>query len=133
MSDQHPQEVEQHLAAELSAELCQLLRGELPWFRPVHFNGTEGVVEKRDDRGPSALSYGIYNPVAARVYLGLFGAAPSAAGGALPVPAQSVLILPLHVPAQLPIGIDATELGANTATIYVMRFTTVQPFFLGSV
>jgi hypothetical protein len=111
-----------------------LLAGEVPWFRPLHFDGPNGIFEKRDDRGPSALSYGVYNPVAAQVYLGLFGAKPNARAGGFPVPPESVLILPLHVPAELEVGIDATELGAgNTATIYVMRFLTIQSFFLASI
>jgi hypothetical protein len=42
--------------------------------------------------------------------------------------------MPLHVPSELQIGIDATELGAEkTATIYVIRFKAIQPFFLGAI
>ncbi|HWW67313.1 MAG TPA: hypothetical protein VNY83_04965, partial [Solirubrobacterales bacterium] len=119
---------------ELRELLERIARQEQPWLRPVHFSGPEGIFRRRDDRGPSAVSYGIYNPVAAGVYLGLFGASPSRAGGGFPVPAESALIVPLDVPAQLEIGIDEAELGAgNTATIYVMRFQTVQPFFLGKI
>lgn len=132
-----PIEIRSEQVHQLYEELCAI-RGlltphELPWFRPLHFNGAEGIVEKREDRGPSALSYGVYNPVEAKVYLGLFGATPSRAGGGFPVPAESVLILPLDVPAQIGVGVDAGELGANAATIYVMRFKAPQPFFLGAI
>jgi hypothetical protein len=102
---------------------------ETPWFRPLRF--TANHTKLRDDRGPSAASYGVYNPVSARVYLGLFGADP-VQGSGLPVPPNSLLILPLRVPDYLDVGINPEDLGEDTATIYVMRFKTVQTSFFGS-
>jgi hypothetical protein len=125
-------ETEHHVERQLevSERIARLLGEGYPtWIEPVHFDG--GAVKKlkvRQQRGPSCVSYGVYNPVAAKVYLGLFGATPSP--GAFPVPPESALILPVQIPTYLDLGIDEAELGANTATIYVMRFETVQPFFL---
>ena len=116
--------------AELEQIICLLGPGYAPSLRPIHFDGAAAAkkLRRRENQGPSAVSYGVYNPVAAKVYLGLFGADP--VPGAFPVPPESALIIPAHVPDYLDIGIDEVELGANTATIYVMRFETIQPFFL---
>lgn len=131
----HPEDL---AAAALKAEIEELraIRGllareESPWITPIHFAAPQ-LLQVTDDKGPFALSYGVYNPVSARIYLGLFGATPIL--GAFPVPANSALILPIQVPAELRIGIDAGELGeGNSATIYVFRFKAVQPFYLGAI
>ena len=119
-------EVLEHDVAELQRIVAHQ---ETPSIRPIHFKPT--TLHHRDERGPDAAAIGVYNPVAARVYLGLFGAA--AGPGAFPVPAKSALILPVTVPGFLEVAIDEGELGQAEATIYLMRFRTPQPFFLGTV
>lgn len=132
MSDQVPHQDVDMLAA-ASHDLHYLAelerdRNKPASLRALTFNGAEGLFTQLDDAGPAAVSYGIYNPVAARLYVGLAGG--PARLGAFPVPRETALILPVSVNGHIEIGIDEGELGANTATIWVMRFATVQSFFM---
>jgi len=102
---------------------------ETPSIRPLQFTPLQ--LEYRDEDGPSAASIGIYNPIAARIYLGLFG--QQAGPNSFPVPAESVLILPIHVPGFLGVAIDQEELGESEGVVYLLRFKTPQPFYLGRV
>lgn len=103
-----------------------------PW--PLVFDGAAGVTELMDDIGrETALSYGLYNPAAAKAYIALFGGAASAAGGALEVPKESALVLPIHVTGQIRVGVDAGELGEGTARLWRLKFASPQPFFFGKL
>jgi hypothetical protein len=119
--------------ATLEADVAELQRivthTEIPSISPITFRA--GELRVRDEQGPSAASIGIYNPVAARIYLGLLGV--QAGPHSFPVPAESALIAPINVPGFIDLAIDEEELGeGNEATIYLLRFRTPQPFYLGS-
>jgi hypothetical protein len=101
---------------------------------PLHFNGAEGKVEHVDQRGLEiARSYGIYNPLAIKAYLALGSAEANEAAGALAIPAESALILPLVLVGWVRVGVDAKELGNEAALIWRLKFATPQPFFLGGL
>jgi hypothetical protein len=83
------------------------------------------------------LSIGVLNPTSVNVFLGLGGGSATAAAEAVSVPPVSLLVLPVPV-AQVEIGVDAAALQAagggdatTTATVFVLRFPSVQPAFLG--
>lgn len=101
-------------------------------LQPITFNGE--VEPKRlifaDEHGPDALSYGIINPTEAKVYVGFGGEQPAPNNHAFVVGAQMAIVMPIAV-HQVNVGIDPVDLGANQATIFRLRFRTVQPFFMG--
>lgn len=112
-----------------------LRRSQTPaQITPFTFDGAANPARLRirDDHPPYALSYGIINPTAAKVYLGIAGEAAAPNNNAYVVGPTQAVVLPIAV-EQIEVGIDPTDLGANQATIFRLRFLTVQPFFLGSV
>jgi hypothetical protein len=132
MSEQeHYEEITQRLAG-LHAQLgLQLQAAEI---RHLHFNGAKGETERYDDIGrESALSYGIYNPLAIKAYLAIGGAGATERDGALAIPAKAALILPIAIAEGVKVGVDATELGENQALIWRLKFPTPQPFFFGAL
>jgi hypothetical protein len=101
--------------------------------RPIVFNGAKGEFEFEDDVGGYGYSYGIYNPVEARVYVALAGGQANAQSRAVVVPELSAVVLPVAVAGAIRIGMDKTDLGENIATIYRFKFHCVQPFFASSI
>lgn len=125
------------------AALCrieQLLREQhAPAPEPAHLRtltfsgeGEHPLLTHRDEHGPMALSIGIVNPTAVRIYLGLSGEKAQPGNHAFVVPKEAAMVIPVAV-GKLEIGADPTDLGANSATIFRLRFETVQPFFLGAL
>lgn len=93
-------------------------------------SGSPPRLSHRDEHGPGARSYGIVNPTTVHVFVNFGG--NTADSTDFPVPPSSALIMPISV-ERAGLAMMATELGANSATIYRLRFTTVQPFFLGKI
>jgi hypothetical protein len=103
-------------------------------IRPLRFNGAEGKVEHIDQVGLEVSeSYGIFNPLAIKAYLAIGSTDANQAAGALPIPAQSGLILPVRIVGHVKVGVDAGELGAETALIWRLKFSTTQAFYLGGI
>ena len=75
-------------------------------------------------------SFGVLNPNDVPVLLGIGGNTPRTGARVPSVPPEGLLVLPLAV-GELDLGIDAASLGASTAVVYVFRYHTVQPAFLG--
>jgi hypothetical protein len=125
----HLQRIEQLLERQVCAEEEANLP---PQFRALYFDGSKGLTRQLDNHGPIARSIGIINPVAAKVYVGLSGERGTAGQGAPSVPRESAMVFPVGA-SNIEIGVDAEELGANQATIYLIRFRAVQPFFLGAL
>jgi len=115
------------------AEIHHALTCEVPAeLRDLIFDGGAGEFEQLDDVGAPALSYGVINPVEVTAYVNFRGG-PARAGNAIPVPPKSALIMPIATPGHVNLGLDQAGLGAETATIYRLRFHRVQAFFLGAI
>lgn len=97
---------------------------------PLAFDGSKNEFERLDDAGAPGLSYGLFNPTSARAYIA-FAGGPARREAALPVPPESVLVMPIATGGAITVGLDSEDLGANRATLYRLRFHSVQPFFLG--
>lgn len=109
-------------------ERVSLLPPELLAFQ---FDGNKpGTLEQRDDHTQMALSYGIYNPTEVPIYIGFGGVASAAAG--FPVPAPGWVVVPVLVGSVL-LAADAEALGKEQATIWRLRFPSVQAFDLGKL
>lgn len=76
-------------------------------------------------------SVGVLNPTSVVTYLGVGGATPRAGNRAVPVAANSLLVLPIWS-KDLEVGVDPTTLAGQTAVVFVLRWTTVQPAFFGA-
>lgn len=101
---------------------------------PLRFDGAEGRVEHVDQLGLEVSeSYGIYNPLPIKAYLAIGSGDADQAAGAVPVPPQSALIMPVRIVGHVKVGVDAGELGDETGLIWRLKFATPQPFFLGAV
>lgn len=89
---------------------------------------TQPVV--RDEVREAAKSIGILNPNPLPVFIGVAGGSATAAARAPSAPPSSVLVLPIDV-MDLEIGADPALLAAGDAVVFLFRFSTVQPLFLG--
>lgn len=101
-------------------------------LRALVFDGSAGVYEQLDDVGAPARSFAVINPVEATAYIN-FGGGQAREGSAIPVPPRSALVMPIATPGHVMLGVDQTDLGEDEATIYRLRFHSVQPFFLGAL
>jgi hypothetical protein len=125
-----------HLSLQEAVErLLELERGRhLPAARRT-LSLTAALPKARDDRGGSAASYGVLNPNPVVLYLGVGGDPAEPNRGAIAVPANALLVLPLSVD-DVELGVDPADpnlAGGASATVHVLRFATVQPAFLGAV
>jgi hypothetical protein len=137
----HAAQAAQSAALETREAVRELLQLEQDRNRPadwelLRFRQAEPVLTWRAAVDEPTRSFGIYNPTALPVYLGLGGGSPSAAAGAAAVRGRSLVILPVAI-AALEIGIDPADQGALAggvdALVYGLRFTTVQPAFMGAI
>jgi hypothetical protein len=99
-------------------------------LKTVLLTAAAPIAEDLHNTEKPSLSLGILNPNALAVAVGLSGGSATLAARAVIVPANSLLVLPVAV-AQLEIGADPVALGAGTAVVFLLRFPTVQPAFLG--
>jgi hypothetical protein len=115
------------LAVEQLAELFR--RVDTPArLNTVVLTQTEPI--KRDETATSSLSIGVYNPSPVKVFWGIAGGKASQDARAPSQPPSSLLVLPVAV-EDLELGANAADLAAGDAVLYVLRFDTVQPAFLG--
>jgi hypothetical protein len=67
------------------------------------------------------------------VYLGLGGTMPRPGQGAIAVPPNSLMTLPV-APGDLDLGVDVNDSNLSAdAVVFVLRHATVQPAFLAAV
>jgi hypothetical protein len=110
-------------------------REQLPArFRPLTFNGAgePPVLEIQDRFGDLSPSFAIVNPLEVKIYVGISGEKAAAGQGAFLVPAKRAIVLPVGV-YNLMIGADKADLGAAQGTVFLLRFATLQPFFVGAL
>lgn len=101
-----------------------------PEMRTIVINpGNNGQYTVLDQSRWEAKSIGVLNVGATPVFIGIGGVSATSRGEAPQCPAQSALTLPV-LATDLEFGCDPAVLGANTATIYVFRFLTLQPLAL---
>ena len=107
--------------------LKQRERERNPLYKSYLINGASGVYFAVDEpQGEPARSITIYNPtINVPAYVGIGGTDPTSAAGALPV--AQFLTIPLQADV-IKVGFNPTDLLANSATIFVFRWATVQPF-----
>lgn len=99
---------------------------------PLTFNGGEGIYVVTSRHPPRALSLGVVNPFEGIVYVGLDGGRAAPNSSAFMVPAKSAIVIPVAAD-KVDLGMDPAVLKAETATIHLLRFASVQPFFLGKI
>jgi len=98
-----------------------------PELRAIVINpGNNGQYVVQDKSRWEAKSIAVLNPTAFPVYLGIGGVQATSTSRAPAVPPTSVLTLPVRV-YDLELGCDPTVLLANSAVIYLFRYTSVQP------
>ncbi|HET7120310.1 MAG TPA: hypothetical protein VFI17_03540 [Solirubrobacterales bacterium] len=120
----------EQLLADMRAEQC---RGNAPaQLHAITFEGAAKKYIRRSEHPPAALSIGIVNPVELSIYVGLSGERAAPNSRAFVVPPKSAMVVPVAVD-KFELGVDPTVLGEESATIFLLRFDTVQPFFLGSM
>lgn len=102
-------------------------------FDTVVLNSSDlpGVYTKelRERVQQPTLSLGVLNPNSINVYFSPTGTA-SPTARAFSVPPNAMLVLPISA-QQVEVGCVPTDLGANTAVVFLWRYFTVQPAFLG--
>lgn len=92
---------------------------------------TANAPTQTDMSGTRAVSIGVLNPNAITVYWGIGGATPKPGQRAIAQPAKSLLVLPLSAD-DLDFGAAPADLAVADAPLFVMRFATAQPCFLGA-
>jgi hypothetical protein len=115
------------------SELLRVLKRQLQTpaqLREVSLSQT--TPKARDEAGDTALSIGIYNPSPVTIYSTINGGAAEAGRDSLSFPPNSLVVLPLAV-QDLELGADPTALAAGSITVYVLRYDSVQPAFLGAI
>jgi hypothetical protein len=85
-----------------------------------------------DQSGHTCLSIGVLNPTAVDIYWGIGGARPQPGQRAIAQPGKSLMVLPLRA-SDFSIGADPADLAAGDVPVFLLRFSTVQACFLGSV
>lgn len=96
--------------------------------------GNNGVYQLIDRaNGWAAKSIGVLNTsAAAPVFLGVAGHSALPGSGAPSVAAGSALVLPIEC-FDLELGCDPAVLAANAATVFVIRYQTVQPLLANAM
>jgi hypothetical protein len=95
----------------------------------IVLTATQPVVS--DDVGSLSRSVGLINPTDITVYLGI--ATPAQPNRhAISVGARSAMVLPLAAD-DLQVGAAAADLAAGDALVQLLRFKTVQPFYMGAL
>lgn len=124
-------------AAERSCELVEDLHEFLSHLRePAELEmlalDATTPIKRSEWAAGSTRSFGVINPNAVTLYLGIGGARAAPNSRALSIGPSSAIILPVYV-EDVNVGADPVALGVNTAVLFVLRFKTVQPFFLGAL
>jgi hypothetical protein len=125
----------QQLVKETRAAVNELLQLAKRQQRPAQLREvslSQQTPKQRDEAGDTALSIGIYNPSPVTVYSSINGGAAEPGRDSLSFPPTSLTVLPLPV-QDLELGADPAALAAGSVTVYVLRFDTVQPAFVGAL
>jgi hypothetical protein len=123
---------DQDLAAEVQRELRRIVCGTPAQLHPITFVGAAQQYVHRSSHPPRALSVGIVNPAELTIYVGLSGERAAPNSHAFNVPPKSAMVIPVEVD-KFDIGVDPAALKEESATIFLLRFQAVQPFFLGKM
>lgn len=92
-------------------------------------NNGSYVYESRERFESPVMSIGLLNPNGITIYFSTVGSA--AAGMRSPsAPPNSLIVLPISA-QMIEVGANPTDLAANTAIVFLFRYFTVQPAFLG--
>ena len=86
--------------------------------------------ETTHDSKDFSAAVGLINPLPNRVFLGLGGARGRAGAGALEVPAARMIVLPVSA-ADIEVGAEPGELPDGDSRLFLLRFKTAQPAFVG--
>lgn len=127
---QHPDDPQLLALNRIEQLLCQLRDGQREANTPARLRTMTLTPERlieRDEVGPAARSIGIINPTSVKIYIGFAGSHAAPGNHAFVVPPESGMVIPVAVD-KVEIGADPTDLGTDTATIFVLRFNTVQQF-----
>lgn len=108
------------------------LRDRPAQIHPIGFNGATQTYVVRSSHPPFAKSLGVVNPYEMIIYLGLDGGRAAPNSHAFMVPPKSAMVIPVAVD-KFDLGVDPEVLKEEAATIHLLRFVTVQPFFLGAM
>lgn len=101
-----------------------------PEMRTILINpGNNGRYTTLDKARWQAHSIGVLNTGSVPVFIGIGGISATPGSGAPQCPAAAALTLPV-LAQDLEFGCDPAVLAAQTATIYVFRFVTLQPLAL---
>ena len=84
-----------------------------------------------DERSVKTASLGVINPGDFTILLGIGGGRASIAAQAIQVPPQSLVVLPLAA-GDVEVGTEDSLAGGD-AVVHLLRYSTVQPAFLGAV
>ena len=88
-------------------------------------------VRMADERGVRTASLGVINPGDFTILLGIGGGRASIAAQAIQVPPQALMVLPLAA-GDVEVGTEDSLAGGD-AVVHLLRYSTVQPAFLGAV
>lgn len=92
-------------------------------------NNGSYVTESREKVEWAVRSIGLLNPNNIPIYFSGVGSA-AAAMRSPSAPPNSLIVLPISA-TYIEVGANPTDLGANTAVCFLLRYFTVQPAFLG--
>lgn len=92
-------------------------------------NNGQYTVESRERYELPVLSIGLLNPTSINIYFSGVGTA-SATTRAFAAPPNALIILPISA-QMIEIAANPTDLGVNTAVVFLFRYFTVQPAFIG--
>jgi hypothetical protein len=137
LAPQHPDDATAAALGHVEQLLCDMhdaqRRANRPaQLHPITFEGAAKKYIRRSEHPPAARSIGIVNPVELSIYVGLSGERAAPNSRAFVVPPKSAMVVPVAVD-KFDVGVDPAVLGEESATIFLLRFETVQPFFLGSM
>jgi hypothetical protein len=123
---------DQDLAQAVQRELRRIVCGTPAQLHPITFVGANKQYVHRSSHPPRALSVGIVNPEELTIYVGLSGERAAPNSHAFLVPPKAAMVVPVEVD-KFDIGVDPEALKEGSATIFLLRFQTVQPFFVGKM
>lgn len=104
-----------------------------PELRTITINpGNVGSYTTVDQSRFEAKSIGILNPTGIAIFVGIGGISATPTSRAPSVPPASLMVLPV-LTRNLELGADPAILLASTAVVYVLRYVTVQPAFVGAM
>jgi hypothetical protein len=87
---------------------------------------------RTSDTSSASSSIALLNPTAITVFIGIGGARAAAGQDSPSCPPRSMIVLPVAA-LDVEVGVAAADVAAADAVVYLFRFDSVQPAFLGGV